>query len=262
MMASQRSPLRRYISRKIHQIRTKYHYRRRQLTKNGMIDQQRLFAEMSELRIFDVGANIGGKVARYRKLFPDASIHCFEPYPSIFAKLQTRFEHDSRVFAHCSALADVVGTAELYVSKADVYNSLLKPIHDRTAGFDPVPATISVPTSTFDEYCKQAGISDVHILKLDVQGSEIKVLNGAQKMLASGSIWLIYIEIQIIPIYENQPLFNDLMNFFYPFDYQLFNVYDLRESGLRQLNVGDAIFTSLKLRQYLNSKYGPAYCGW
>src|SRR5688572_10979739 len=44
-------------------------------------EQRRLLADRSVHTIFDVGANVGVTATRYAHLFPDATIHCFEPFP-------------------------------------------------------------------------------------------------------------------------------------------------------------------------------------
>jgi hypothetical protein len=44
--------------------------------------------------IFDVGANIGQTYRRFRRDFPDAQIHCFEPVNSAFQKLTEEVSGD------------------------------------------------------------------------------------------------------------------------------------------------------------------------
>jgi Methyltransferase FkbM domain len=57
---------------------------------------------------------------------------------------------------------------------------------------------------SINSFCSEENISQIDILKVDVQGAEFDVLNGAKEMMSSGSISIIYCELIIPPIYENQ----------------------------------------------------------
>jgi hypothetical protein len=47
---------------------------------------------------------------------------------------------------------------------------------------------VSVPLTTLDLYCADAGIDRIHIVKCDTEGHDLSVLRGASGMLASGRI--------------------------------------------------------------------------
>jgi FkbM family methyltransferase len=52
------------------------------------------------------------------------------------------------------------------------------------------------------------GIEDIDYLKLDVQGSELDVILGSQRLLES--TLLVHTEVEFIPLYVDQPLFSDV----------------------------------------------------
>jgi FkbM family methyltransferase len=51
-------------------------------------------------------------------------------------------------------------------------------------------------------------ISDIDFLKLDVQGAELDVINGASRLLKDTLV--VHTEVEFIPLYRNQPLFGDV----------------------------------------------------
>ena len=57
-------------------------------------------------------------------------------------------------------------------------------------------------------------------LKLDVQGSELDVIEGAKTMLSAAKIGLIYIEWQVVPLYENHHKFYKIAEILAKYDYK------------------------------------------
>src|SRR5499433_3557969 len=65
--------------------------------------------------IFDIGANIGKKARAYRKLFPEATIYCFEPTPGPFERLsQWAATQNGKVVTINLALSNTPGNATVY----------------------------------------------------------------------------------------------------------------------------------------------------
>ena len=48
--------------------------------------------------IFDVGANKGQSIRRFKNIFPKSTIHAFEPIKEEFVKLQEEFKNDKSIF--------------------------------------------------------------------------------------------------------------------------------------------------------------------
>ncbi len=69
--------------------------------------------------------------------------------------------------------------------------------------------TLDVPTTTADAAAAKYGFEDAAFLKLDVQGAELEILGGSQRLLEDALVAL-RVEVSFIPIYRNQPLFADI----------------------------------------------------
>jgi FkbM family methyltransferase len=180
--------------------------------------------------IFDVGAHVGQTAARYRALFPQASIHCFEPFPASFATLHAALEGDSRAHAHQFAVSDSPGRAVLHVNRSKATNSLL-PSDERAAAYWganllDTDTTVDVAATSIDSFCAERAITHIDILKLDVQGDELQVLRGAERLLQGQAIDVVYMEMITAPTYVGQHDLHEYLGLFRSHGYVLFDFYN------------------------------------
>ena len=78
---------------------------------------------------------------------------------------------------------------------------------------------------TLDEYVNKNNISKIHLLKIDTQGFEDKVLAGAQETLEKNLIDVIELEIQLGKMYEKTSSFNEIENLIYPYGYKFIAIW-------------------------------------
>lgn len=213
--------------------------------KNAFADQLNLLGERIRT-IFDVGANTGQTVDHYLELFPDATIYSFEPFPPCHEELLQRFAHNQHVKPYRLAVSDMLGKCMFHTYTNNVTNSLLPRHGDAyqfvAAGQMDDTGIIEVDSSTVDEICQREGIKHIDVLKLDIQGGELKALRGADRMLKRQAISLIFSEVSFVPVYKEQAQWFDVARFLYGYGYQLFDFYNFAYSDTSQLKWGDAIF--------------------
>jgi FkbM family methyltransferase len=133
----------------------------------------------------DCGANVGHVTALLAK--QGADVVAFEPNPNAFVLLAERFARNPRVDCRPQAASTRAGTARLYLHvdatedpvKWSVGSSLLgaKPNVDEHSWVD-------VETIDLDEFVMALG-RPVKLLKLDVEGSEIEILD---RLISSGRL--------------------------------------------------------------------------
>lgn len=122
--------------------------------------------------------------------------------------------------------------------------------------------TIRLKTDRLDDVLQRNGIGDVDLAKLDTQGTELAILQGAERVLASQLVGL-EVEVSFSPIYAGQPLFCEVDSFVRRHGFELFDIrptYWKRTRGVRaggpqgQLVSGDVLyFRSLpRLLELLN----------
>lgn len=218
-------------------------------------DQQVLFQDSPPKIIFDVGANHGQTAAEYREHFADALIYSFEPFPETFARLVESAAGDAKIKPQRMALTNVSGESKLFVNKSHYTNSML-PVAPGAARFAPPQwldsvTEIAVRTMTVDDFARQEKISQIDILKLDVQGAEMLALQGASALLDRRAISVVYCEVNFAQMYQNQGDFAEIIQFMREREYVLYGLYNLFYKGDLPLAWADAMFLSPALRERL-----------
>lgn len=154
-----------------------------------------LTGRIADLVMVDVGANDGDYSADVRALAPRSQVHAFEPHPVTYGRLATR-ARELGFAAHNLALGAQPGRLALYdyagssgTQHASVYADVISRLHD---GGEPVAHDIAV--DTLDAFAERQGIARIDLLKIDTEGHELQVLNGARGLIASGALDVVHFE--------------------------------------------------------------------
>lgn len=220
------------------------------LGRDPLADVKRILARTPRV-VFDVGAHRGESALAFLHAFPGAAIHSFEPDPAACAALREALRPYPRASAHCLALGDAEGEATLHRAAFGQMSSLL-PVaarageHHDAALLRPA-GEVAVCRTTVDRFRAEHGTGPVDLLKIDTQGYELHVLRGAAEALARGEIGLVYLEVQLVPVYEGQPPFSALLDFLGGYGYRLVGLYDPGFRGRHYLAEADALFVSERL---------------
>jgi FkbM family methyltransferase len=142
---------------------------------------------LNATHVFDIGANTGEFALIARAAFPMAKIFSFEPLDTEFNTLNEVMKKDPLFESFKIALGETDGTAVMHVSEFSPSSSFVF----KSANSSPQ----SMEIKTLDHYEYLIRFSDTVIIKMDVEGYELSILKGAEKVLAK-SDWL-YIECRI-----------------------------------------------------------------
>lgn len=133
--------------------------------------------------VFDVGANVGEWTDEARRRWPQADIVCFEPSQVAVGALHARFADDPGIRIVGAAVGASIGEASLF---GDSPGSALSSLRQRRLDhFDlKFPIEEIVKVTTLDSFLDQSDSGrHVDVIKIDVEGSEMDVLLGAQGCL-------------------------------------------------------------------------------
>lgn len=126
--------------------------------------------------IFDIGANIGMTTLYYAAVFPRAHIYCFEPLPQNLELLRINTAPIAdRVTIIPKGLGDADGLFDYHPSN-DPANFGGGTFHGVGCDGD---RALRLPVTTLAAVCERYGIDRVDILKIDAEGAEFAVLQGA-----------------------------------------------------------------------------------
>jgi 2-O-methyltransferase len=191
-------------------------------------DLRSLFRRNAAITIFDIGACEGEDSVRYANRFPRSTVYAVEPVPGnvelLKATIKTYGASNVKVLPY--ALSDKRGKGRMYVSagrppsvpdsdKWDYGNkssSLMEPDqHLQIIPWVHFDDVVEVETRTMEDVCAEYGIERVDFIHMDVQGAELKVLDGLGPLFARvAAIWL---EVEAVPLYRDQPLKSDVADY-------------------------------------------------
>jgi FkbM family methyltransferase len=158
--------------------------------------------------VFDVGASYGQYGVSIRRSGFRGEIYSFEPIASEYNKLKLLSKIDGRWSANQFALGASVGTSTIYVSQNSVASTLLEmtPDHLLVSPESRVSRLDTIKIETLDNFISANPLprnARIH-LKIDVQGYEKLVLEGAFNMLTDERLLSIEIELQVADLYLEQ----------------------------------------------------------
>jgi FkbM family methyltransferase len=174
--------------------------------------------------VVDVGANIGQFALLARRVFPEATIHSFEPMPDAADRFQRSLKRAPHIHLHRTALGAIAGTSKIFVTRRQDSSSLLKPTlqTDFYPGGD-VVAQIEIPVVALEDVLKPSDLASPALLKIDVQGFELEVLLGCRSRLRCFD-W-IYCELSFKELYEGQRLAPEVIAWLHREGFEMDGVY-------------------------------------
>jgi FkbM family methyltransferase len=165
--------------------------------------------------VIDVGANDGGYARTLRQLGYDGRIISFEPLSEVFARLRAAAEDDTRWDVVRSAVGDDEGEIVIHVAGNDGASSSALPMLETHLAAAPSAAYVTdetVPLHRLDGLLADRVEGHRCFLKLDVQGFERAVLDGAVGLLSSGRVLGVQAEMSLVPLYEGAMLWRETVD--------------------------------------------------
>lgn len=166
--------------------------------------------------VLDVGANVGQFAKQLRRLGYDGKIVSFEPLSSAFQSLQASAQKDGQwTTIHC-ALGEVAQETEINVANKSYSSSILpmNEAHLTAAPQSKYVSTEKIQVKTLDSmFAELRGDSRNILLKIDTQGFEKNVLDGAQESMSY--IHTLQLEMSFVPLYDGEASFQDLYEYVY-----------------------------------------------
>lgn len=206
--------------------------------------------------VIDVGANKGQFSALCRCLFPGARIFAFEPLPDVARQCARTLGSDHvQVYAH--ALGSHDSRSRFFVTERSDSSSLLMPgaAQERAYG-SRVANSVDVEVRRLDHVLAADRIAGPALMKLDVQGAELDVLEGCGSLLQS--IDYIYLEGSFVELYEGQPLIGDIVAFLHRQGFAFRGIYNTSYTADYGTTQADFLFERVRLPAGENAAVVPS----
>ena len=182
--------------------------------------------------VMDVGANVGNYSAALLELFRERPLQlfCFEPSASTFAELQKKLAGRPQARLFNTGMSSQPGTTKLF-SKAGA--SGLSSVYQRDLSHRETALDVeeTIELDSLDHFCTIHGIQEIDVLKMDVEGHEVAVLQGANRLLTEKRIKLIQFEFGGCNI-DSRTYFRDFFHLLNP----NFRLFRLLADGLQPID--------------------------
>ena len=169
-------------------------------------------------KVIDVGSHKGEFLETVLKIQNIDSFYAFEPQKHIFSQLSEKFSENKKVKLFNYALDDEIKNKKLKINKLSMTSSLaefnddslyLKLKNFLTFSKSNFIDEYEVQTSTIDKIFENINLKNA-LIKIDVEGFEMKVIKGSQRKLKE--ISFILLENQFGNHYKNND-FNDILKY-------------------------------------------------
>ena len=188
--------------------------------------------------IFDVGANVGQSLTTFRRQWPESMIHAFEPGRSSFAALERMADGLRGVVLNQCALAGSAGSRSFLENSQSDMSSFLE---TSVEGWGETVASYEVPTTTVDQYLAEHSIDRIHLLKIDTQGFDVPVLEGAAASFRDHRVLFVFLELIFADLYRGQSRVDDVFRFLLDYGMRLVGIYNFHFHG-EYAGWADALF--------------------
>lgn len=178
--------------------------------------------------IWDIGAHKGETTTYFRSKFVKSKIRSFEPIAENFRILHERCANTTNHDSYQLALGDEVKTVKIHLQNASVIHSLRPDLNVPSSSN---PKTEEVNQTTVDLLFDKFNCSKIDVLKIDVEGYELEVLEGAKDALESRRIKAILAECDFDPKDTQHTYFNDLWDHLRSKNFSFFGLYDVIHYG-------------------------------
>ena len=182
--------------------------------------------------IFDVGANTGSYGLLCHQINPNSQIFCFEPHPKTFSLLQNEVQHNNNIQSFNLGLSNKPGILNLYDYQdnrnsrhATLCANVIETVTNQTS------IKFEVQVSTVDQIILEQNIKKIHLLKVDVEGHDLQVLQGAKSAIANNIVQAIQFEFT-----KNNSTAKVFMKDFFDLLAKDFMLYRMLPYGLLPLN--------------------------
>lgn len=140
---------------------------------------------------FDCGAHIGEYTIQFSQLVgSEGQVHAFEPDPRMYVYLTANVAQNRLLNAVVNrvGLGNQEGTAS-FLLQHDATTSSLSRYAERSG-----IGEVQIRTTTLDGYVRSRGLQRVDALKIDVEGAEAELVDGARELLSKFRPGLVFVE--------------------------------------------------------------------
>lgn len=145
--------------------------------------------------VMDIGAADGGDTLALKRLFPDARVIAVEGLPTNF---QRHLSWLTEVEAYCAVIGSREAEAPFFEKSVAGVHGLYERESDDTVRVH------TVRVETLESFCRRVGVEAIDVLKVDVEGGTLDVLEGCGALV--DGLKALHVESEAVPFFRGQRL--------------------------------------------------------
>jgi FkbM family methyltransferase len=195
--------------------------------------------------VLDVGANRGQFSLLARCLYPAATIYAFEPLQCPAERFRALFADQATVHLFQVGIGEALADAKMFIANDHQASSSILKAHKQSQIFgsrETGEETVRIGRLT--DFLSLDHISPPCLLKIDVQGYELQVINGCREALPL--IDYLYVECCYAELYARQALAHEILTRLGEFGFALRGTFNQHHDPKEGPVIADFLFQSLR----------------
>ena len=182
--------------------------------------------------VIDIGANRGTTVLSALLNYKDVSVHCFEPSKENFSILTEKFQSYTSVHLHHTALGSKPSEGKLlnytHSGASTLSSSVASDHYFQINTHLKCTSSELVAIQTLDSFRipQQSSRHIVDIIKIDVEGSELEVLQGSLQTLRHTRYLLLELSVARNPL-QSSSYISQIFSLLHELGFYLYSVHDI-----------------------------------
>lgn len=204
----------------------------------------------SSINYIDIGAHKGNIVDDLSKYYTFNKVILAEPVAYLADILREKFSSKGYMI-YQNIISDVQSDSnDFYINELSGTSSLLE-FKSHMKELSNVNTKLKevqrLPSRTLDDIVEECELTNIDLIKIDVQGAEHLVIKGAKNTL--GKTKFIWVELSFKPLYENSSVFGDIYSQLEKENFILLDVSETHRGPKNELLQIDALFGN---KTYIN----------
>jgi FkbM family methyltransferase len=195
--------------------------------------------------VIDVGANRGQFSLLAQCLYPAATIYAFEPLQRPAEQFRTLFANKANVHLFQVGVDEALGDAKMFVANDHHASSSILKAHKQSQIFGSrETGEETVRVGRLNDFLPLDCIRPPCLLKIDVQGYELQVINGCREVLPL--VDYLYVECCYVELYARQALAHEILRRLGEFGFALRGTFNQHCDPEEGPVIADFLFQSLR----------------
>jgi FkbM family methyltransferase len=194
--------------------------------------------------IFEFGSRYGEDTIELARLNPDSIVYSFECNPNTLDECKRNVDGYKNIYFTNSAIGNIDGEIDFY--SIDEKNTISEWPDGNQGASSLLKASetyyvekysqnkIRVPITTLKRFMEDRKIPEISLLWMDIQGAEKMALEGLGEKISN--VKIIHLEVEFKEIYQGQPLFKEMHNYFIKNNFTLLGFTNIGKTA------GDAVY--------------------